>query len=154
MYLDGNGNPITEKSTEGHLAAGVPGTVAGMEELHKKYGKLKWADVVEPAYQLALKGFKITKMQAGELNRLKAKFQKFNPLGAAFIKEGDTPWTPEELLVQPELANTMRLIRDNGRAGFYEGEVADHIVAEMKRGGGIITKEDLKNYKAAWRTPI
>ncbi len=154
MYLDGNGNPITEKSTEGHLAAGVPGTVAGMEELHKKYGKLKWADVVEPAYQLALKGFKITKMQAGELNRLKAKFQKFNPLGAAFIKEGDTRWAPGELLVQPELANTMRLIRDNGRAGFYEGEVADHIVAEMKRGGGIITKEDLKNYKAAWRTPI
>jgi gamma-glutamyltranspeptidase/glutathione hydrolase len=153
MYLDVNGNPISEKSKEGHLAAGVPGTVAGMVELHKKYGKLKWADLVEPAYQLATKGFKITKQQANELNRLKSKFQHFNPLGTVFVKnEGE--WKEGDLLVQDELANTMRLIRDKGRAGFYEGEVADYIAAEMKRGGGLISKEDLKNYHAAWRTPI
>lgn len=153
MFLDAEGNPITEKSTDGHLASGVPGSVAGMVEVHQKYGKLKWADLVEPAYQLALKGFNITKQQAGELNRLKPKFEKFNPLGTAFVKESGQ-WAAGDLLVQAELANTMALIRDKGKAGFYEGEVADHIVNEMKRGGGIISKEDLKNYDAAWRTPI
>jgi gamma-glutamyltranspeptidase/glutathione hydrolase len=153
MYLDINGDPISEKSKEGHLAAGVPGTVAGMVELHKKYGKLKWADLVEPAYQLAINGFKITQQQAGELNRLKSKFQQFNPLGTVFVKtEGE--WAAGDLLVQNELANTLKLIRDKGRAGFYEGEVANYIVEEMKRGGGLISKEDLKNYQAAWRTPI
>lgn len=153
MYLDINGDPISEKSKEGHLAAGVPGTVAGMVELHKKYGKLKWADLVEPAYQLAINGFKITQQQAGELNRLKSKFQQFNPLGTVFVKtEGE--WVAGDLLVQNELANTLKLIRDKGRAGFYEGEVANYIVEEMKRGGGLISKEDLKNYQAAWRTPI
>ncbi|WP_461789547.1 gamma-glutamyltransferase [Pedobacter sp.] len=152
MFLDANGNAISEKSKEGHLAAGVPGSVAGMVELHKKYGKLKWADLVEPAYRLAKNGFNITKMQARELNRLKQKFQQFNPLGTAFVKSEE--WKEGDLLVQEELANTMKLIRDKGRAGFYEGQVADFIAEEMKRGGGLISKEDLKNYKAAWRTPI
>ncbi len=153
MYLDGNGDPISDKSKEGHLAAGVPGTVAGMVELHKKYGKLKWSELVQPAYELALKGFKLTKQQAGELNRLKEKFQEFNPLGTALIKENGN-WIEGDLLIQKELANTMRLIRNKGRAGFYEGKVARYIAAEMKRGGGIISKTDLKNYHAAWRTPI
>lgn len=153
MYLDANGDAISEKSKEGHLAAGVPGTVAGMVELHKKYGKLKWAELVEPAYQLATKGFKITKQQANELNRLQGKFKQFNPLGTVFIKDSGK-WQEGDLLVQTELANTLRLIRDKGRAGFYEGEVANYIAEEMKRGGGLISKEDLKNYHAAWRTPI
>ena len=153
MFLDVNGDPISDKSKEGHLAAGVPGTVAGMVEFHKKYGKMKWTDLVEPAYLLATNGFKITKQQANELNRLKTKFQEFNPLGTVFVKtEGE--WKEGDLLVQPELANTMRLIRDKGRDGFYKGEVANYIAEEMKRGGGLISKKDLKNYKAAWRKPI
>lgn len=153
MFLDADGNPIDLKSKEGHLATGVPGTVSGMVELHKKYGKLKWAELVEPAYQLALNGFKITKQQADGLNRGKNKFQQYNPLGTALIKE-DGIWKEGDLLVQTELANTMKLIRDKGRAGFYEGEVANYIVEEMQRGGGLISKEDLKNYHAAWRKPI
>ncbi|SOD17986.1 gamma-glutamyltranspeptidase / glutathione hydrolase [Pedobacter xixiisoli] len=152
MYLDINGNPISEKSKEGHLAAGVPGTVAGMVELHQKYGKLKWAELVEPALQLATNGFKITTQQANELNRLQSKFRQFNPLGTVFIK--DEAWKEGDLLIQTELANTLKLVRDKGRAGFYEGEVANYIVEEMKRGGGLISKEDLKNYHAAWRKPI
>ena len=153
MYLDAAGEPISDKSKEGHLAAGVPGTVAGMVELHNKYGKMPWAELVEPALQLAKHGFKLTKQQAGELNRLKTKFQAFNPSGTAFIKsEGD--WMEGELLIQEELANTIKLIRDKGRAGFYEGKVAKYIAKEMKRGGGIISKSDLKNYQAAWRKPI
>ncbi len=153
MYLDEQGNPITDKSLYGHLAAGVPGSVAGMVEAHKKYGKLKWAELVQPAVELAEKGFKLTQQQAGELNRRKTKFQQFNPLGTALVK-AEGQWSAGDLLVQTELANTMKLIRDKGRAGFYEGEVADYIVAEMKRGKGIISKEDLKNYRAVWRKPI
>jgi len=152
MYLDINGDPISEKSKEGHLAAGVPGTVAGMVELHRKYGKLKWAELIAPALQLASNGFKVTKQQANELNRLQPKFRQFNPLGTVFIKE--EAWKDGDLLVQLELANTLKLIRDKGRAGFYEGEVANYIVEEMKRGGGLISKEDLKNYQPAWRKPI
>ncbi|WP_199119802.1 gamma-glutamyltransferase [Pedobacter sp. ASV28] len=153
MFLDEQGNAITNKSLYGHLASGVPGSVSGMVEAHKKYGKLKWADLVEPAYKLAANGFKITAKQAGELNRMKSKFQQFNPLGTALIKDrGD--WATGDLLIQKELANTLKLIKEKGNAGFYEGAVADSIVAEMKRGGGIISKADLKNYKAVWRTPI
>lgn len=152
MYLDAAGNPIKDKSLYGQLAAGVPGTVAGMEDVHKKYGKLSWKDVVQPSVDLASKGFSVTAKQAGELNRLKATFQKYNPKGTALVKDGE--WKGGDVMVQSELAHTFELIRDKGRAGFYEGEVADHIVNEMNRGNGIISKEDLKNYQAVWREPI
>lgn len=153
MYLDSAGNPIVNKSLFGHLAAGVPGSVDGMAEAHKKYGKLSWAQVLQPAIDLAHKGFKITKRQAGELNGLHKKFMDFNPNGTAFINLQST-WRENDLLIQTELANTLKLVQEKGRAGFYEGAVADSIVAEMQRGKGLITKEDLKNYHSAWRKPI
>lgn len=153
MYLDSASNPIVNKSLFGHLAAGVPGSVDGMAEAHKKYGKLSWAQVLQPAVDLAQKGFKITKRQAGELNGLHKKFMDFNPNGTAFVNL-ETTWKENDLLVQTELANTLKLIQEKGRAGFYEGAVADSIVAEMQRGKGLITKEDLKNYHSAWRKPI
>lgn len=153
MYLDDAGNPLKDKSMYGHLAAGVPGSVAGMEEAHTKFGKLSWKQLLQPAVDLARKGFRITERQAGELNRLKASFQKFNPDGTDLVKKTGE-WKAGDLLIQPELAHTLELIRDKGRAGFYEGEVAAHIVKEMKRGGGLITAADLKNYKASWREPI
>ena len=153
MYLDSLGNPILDKSLYGHLAAGVPGSVDGMVEAHKKYGKLSWVEVVQPAIDLAQNGFKITKRQSGELNGLHQKLMTFNPDGVAFIKLEST-WAPEDVLVQSELATTLKLIRDKGRAGFYEGAVADYVVAEMKRGNGVMTKDDLKNYHAAWRKPV
>lgn len=152
MYLDASGNPIVEKSLYGQLAAGVPGSVAGMEEAHQKYGKLKWEDLVNPAVALAANGFKLTARQANELNGLKNRFTKLNPLGTALVK--DTKWVAEDVLVQTELANTLRAIAKEGRKGFYEGAVADSIVAEMKRGGGIISKQDLIAYKAIWRKPV
>lgn len=153
MYLDSAGNPIVNNSLFGHLAAGVPGSVDGMAEAHKKYGKLSWAQVLQPAVDLAQRGFKITKRQAGELNGLHKKFMDFNPNGTAFVNL-ETTWKENDLLVQTELANTLKLIQEQGRAGFYEGAVADSIVAEMQRGKGLITKEDLKNYHSAWRKPI
>jgi gamma-glutamyltranspeptidase/glutathione hydrolase len=152
MYLDSAGNPITDKSLYGHLAPGVPGSVAGMVEAHKKYGKLKWEDLVGPSVALAKNGFELTEMQAGELNRMREQFVKFNPLGTALVKDGE--WKTSDKLVQSELGYTLEQIRDKGRSGFYEGAIADSIVAEMKRGGGLISKEDLKNYQAVWRKPI
>ncbi|TCC89568.1 gamma-glutamyltransferase [Pedobacter hiemivivus] len=152
MYLDSVGNPIVDKSLEGHLASGVPGSVAGMVAAHEKYGKLKWADLIEPAIALAKNGFKVSEQQAGEFNRRKERFVKNNPQGTALVKETD--WLEDDVLLQPELAATLEKIRDKGQAGFYEGPVADSLLAEMRRGGGIISAEDLKNYKAIWRKPI
>lgn len=152
MYLDAAGNPIVDKSLYGQLAAGVPGSVAGMAEAHQKYGRLKWEDLIAPAVRLAGSGFKLTARQARELNGLKSRFQKLNPLGTALVKE--TAWAEGDVLVQSELSNTLKLIKEKGRNGFYEGAVADSIVAEMQRGGGIISKQDLANYKAVWRKPV
>lgn len=153
MYLDSAGNPIVAKSLYGQLASGIPGSVDGMVEAHKKYGRLSWAAVLQPAIDLAQNGFKITKRQAGELNGMHRNFMKFNPEGTAFVNLEGT-WQENNLFVQNELANTLKLIQEKGRAGFYEGNVADSIVAEMKKGKGLITKEDLKNYHSVWRQPI
>lgn len=151
MYLDPAGNAITEKSLFGHLAAGVPGSVDGMVKAHARFGKLSWTEVVQPALDLARNGFPITDQQAAEFNDIQGDIKKYNPGKAYFIKEkfssGDT-W------VQADLANTLQLIRDNGREGFYGGQVADQIEAEMAAGGGIISKEDLKNYQSQWREPL
>jgi gamma-glutamyltranspeptidase/glutathione hydrolase len=152
MYLDSAGSPIVEKSLYGSLAAGVPGSVAGMHEAHQKYGKLPWADLVAPSIALANRGFEISERQAKELNELKNRFIQFNPSGTALVK--DASWVKGDLLQQNELGKTLTYIRDKGRAGFYEGPVADTIVADMKRTGGIITLEDLKSYQAIWRQPV
>lgn len=152
MYLDEQGKAITEKSLYGRLAAGVPGTVDGMVKAHKRYGKLSWKDVVQPSVDLARNGFPITAKQAAEFNRNRTMFQKQNPSGMSLLKEGS--WEKGDILIQAELANTFEQIRDKGRAGFYEGSVAGHIVKEMKRGGGLISYKDLNDYQALWRTPI
>ncbi|ALL04527.1 gamma-glutamyltranspeptidase [Pedobacter sp. PACM 27299] len=152
MYLDQSGAPIVDKSLYGQLAAGVPGSVAGMVTAHEKYGKLPWATLVEPAILLARNGFPLSKQQVGEFNELREKLLQFNPDGTALLKDGK--WTEGELLKQEELASTLELIRDQGRAGFYEGKVADLLLKEMNRGGGILTKADLQHYQAIWRRPI
>ncbi len=153
MYLDAQGNPITDLSLYGRLASGVPGSVDGMVAAHQKYGKLPWAAVVEPAIQLAKNGFPITTKQAGELNRGRQNFIKYNPSGSSLISPSGT-WKAGDLLIQPELAATLTLIRDQGRAGFYEGLTAQKIVAEVQGDGGIISLEDLKNYRSTWRQPV
>jgi len=152
MYLDQDGNPIVDKSLFGALASGVPGTVDGMVKAHQKYGKLDWAKNLQPAIDLAEKGFAITAQQADELNRHKAEFLKYNRLPVAFVK--DSLWKAGDILLQPELAVTLKLIRDKGRAGFYEGAVAAAIVKTMAHTSGIITANDLKTYKAIWRKPV
>ncbi|MDM1138198.1 MULTISPECIES: gamma-glutamyltransferase [unclassified Empedobacter] len=152
MYWDKNGNAITDLSLYGQFAAGVPGTVDGMVKAHEKYGKLNWKELVQPAISLAQKGFKITKQQASELTNKHNDFVKYNSKTNALTSKSS--WKEGDLLVQKELANTLKLIQQKGRAGFYEGKTADLIVKEMKRGNGIISHEDLKQYQSVWRTPV
>ncbi len=153
MYLDSLGNVDPEASKVGHLAVGVPGTVAGMEEAFNKYSRLKdWKALLAPAIRLAEEGFRITQSEADRLNRFREAFAKLNADGKPFVK--DAEWKVGDLLVQPELAATLRRISEKGRAGFYEGKTAELIVREMQRGGGLITLEDLSKYKALWKQPI
>jgi gamma-glutamyltranspeptidase / glutathione hydrolase len=152
MYLDSLGNVQEDLSKFGHLAAGVPGTVDGMIKAFEKFSKLKdWKKLLDPAINLARKGYQITASEADNLNIEQENFIKYNLKATAFHS---TLWKEGDLLVQDELANTLASIRDLGRAGFYEGKVADLIVLEMKQGKGIITSEDLKNYQSKWRLPI
>jgi gamma-glutamyltranspeptidase/glutathione hydrolase len=150
MYLDSLGE-TTDKSVAGHLAAGVPGTVAGLFESHK-YGKLAFKELIQPAIVLAERGFKLTQQQAEGLNEKRFDFVKHNTTQPLFVKEGD--WKKGDLLVQKDLAETLKRIRDNGQKGFYEGATADLIVKEMAAGNGIMTLEDLKKYEAKWREPV
>ncbi|MFV0209117.1 gamma-glutamyltransferase [Empedobacter falsenii] len=152
MYWDKEGNAITDLSLYGQFAAGVPGTVDGMVKAHEKYGKLSWKELVQPAIDLAQKGFKITKQQASELTNKHDDFVKYNSKINALTAKAS--WKEGDRLVQKELANTLKLIQQKGRAGFYEGRTADLIVKEMKRGNGIISHEDLKQYQSVWRTPV
>lgn len=152
MYLDAAGNPIENLSIHGALASGVPGTVDGMVQAHQKYGKLSWTEVLQPAVELAENGFPLTEAQAGELNFNYERFSNWNPEGTAFTQRKN--WKKGDLLIQKELAETLKLIQKQGRSGFYEGKTAAFIVDEMKRGNGIISLEDLKNYKAVWRKPV
>lgn len=152
MYLDKNGNVIPDKSLATHQASGVPGSVAGMYEAHSKYGKLKWADLVQPAIDLARHGFKISKRAAAEFNWAAKDIRKLNPGKHYLLKDGN--WQEGDLLVQEDLAKTLELIRDRGRDGFYKGTVAAEVVAEMQKGDGLISLEDMQNYRAVWRKPL
>jgi gamma-glutamyltranspeptidase / glutathione hydrolase len=149
MYIDADGKARTDKSQDGHLASGVPGTVAGIFHC-MKYARLPFTKLIQPAIDLAEKGFAISEREANSLNGLQADLLKLNTLKPVFIK---TQWKAGDTLIQTDLANTLKRIRDKGAAGFYEGETARLIVEEMKRGGGIITYDDLKNYTAVSRTP-
>lgn len=150
MFLDANGDVVEGKSLNGHLAAAVPGTVAGLFET-MKYAKLPFAKLIQPAVDLAEKGYVITQREASSLNALREELAKYNTTQTAFQKGAE--WKAGDTLLQTDLATALKRIRDGGAAGFYEGPTADLIVAEMKRGGGIITLSDLKSYTAKWRTP-
>lgn len=153
MYLDKDGNAVLEKSQNGHLSTGVPGTIAGLFKT-LPYAKLPFKDLIAPAIILAEKGFVLSEKEANGLNADRANFVKYNTLSKiAFVKDTGV-WHAGDTLVQPELAETLKRIQKNGMKGFYEGKTAQYIVEEMRRGGGIITLEDLKNYEAKERIPL
>lgn len=152
MYLDAKGDPITELSINGPLAGGVPGTVAGMWEAYSKYSKLKdWKALVMPAVLGAKNGVILTSNEAQGLNNNKIKMDSINHGATVYTKQY---WKTGDVMKLPELAATLSAIAEQGPKGFYEGKVASQIANAMQKDGGIITLEDLKNYKAVWRNPI
>ena len=151
MYLDAEGNPVKGASELGALAGGVPGTVAGLFAA-LPHAKLPFKTLIQPAIELAAGGYTLTEREAVKLNESREAFLKYSSARPALVS--DSLWKPGDTLRQPELAKTLTLIRDKGAAGFYQGLTAKHIIAEMKKGGGIITLQDLKNYKPVIREAL
>ena len=150
MYLDENGDPVAEASTIGHLSVGVPGTVSGFLAAHERFGSLPWKDLLTPAIELSENGFVVPEGLGGGmltygLEQYDGKTNFRDYFGA--LKAGET-------FRQPELATTLRRIAESGADDFYRGETARLIVAEMARGNGLITMEDLDRYEAKWREPV
>jgi gamma-glutamyltranspeptidase/glutathione hydrolase len=152
MYLDSAGQ-LTDKSVTGHLAAGVPGSVAGLYEAWQRHGQLKWEALLAPAIRLARDGHKLDAARADDIQDAADRLGKFAASRRQFLVNGKAP-AAGSLFKQPDLAKTLQLISDSGRDVFYRGQIADLIVAEMQHGGGLITKDDLKAYKPRWRSPI
>ena len=150
MYLDENGDVIPEKSTLGGLAVGVPGTVAGLAEIHSKFGTLPWEDLVKPAIDLAINGYIVTEKQERSFRNKKDDFIRINGENTFYaqdFKAGDT-------VKNIALAETLKRISKYGAKGFYEGPVAESLVNRVRQAGGIITHEDLIKYKPVWRKPL
>ncbi len=150
MYLDADGNVNSDLSKIGPLAVGVPGTIAGLFEVHQKFGSLPFEKLIEPAIQLALNGVLVTEKQAKQLNRFKSKFREANKRTILLDKD----WKTGDTIRYPKLAETLKRIKANGRDEFYKGETAKIIVDQVQKLGGIMTKEDLASYEVKWRDPI
>jgi len=150
MYLDEEGNVIPNKSTLGGLAVGVPGTVAGLVALHEKFGTLPWETLVQPAIDLARKGYVVTPKQEQSFKSKKDDFIAVNGPETFYAQDFEAGDRVQNLA----LAETLERIAKFGKAGFYEGPVADDLVARVQETGGIITHEDLLTYEPVWRNPI
>lgn len=150
MYLDTTGNVIPDKSTLGGLAVGVPGSVAGLTDIHEKLGFLPFKDLVQPAIELAEKGYVVTEKQARSFASKREQFILINGKNTRYAY----PYQAGDTVFNPELASALKRIQAHGRAGFYQGETADQIVETVAATGGIITHDDLKNYQAIWRDPL
>ena len=154
MYLDANGNYIRDLNHEGYLAVGVPGTVAGFSLAHEKLGSKPMAELIAPAIQLAEKGFPLSWDLAEDFRDLAPEFKRYPASVKAFLKRDTAFYEPGEIWRQPDLAKTLRRIQKNGREGFYKGETARLLAADMRQNGGLITEDDLANYQAKERQPI
>jgi gamma-glutamyltranspeptidase / glutathione hydrolase len=148
MFLDDAGN-VTRAAVVGHRAAGVPGSVAGMWEIHLRYGRLAWEQLLEPAINLA-EGIVVHDRLGSSLQAYADRFSQFPGTAAVFLPDGQAPRVGDRFS-QPDLRETLLRIARQGRDGFYRGRTADLIVAEMERGGGLITHQDLAEYEPAWR---
>ena len=152
MYLEESGEVRKGLSEKGHLSSGVPGSVAGMYEAHQRYGSMPWKALVQPAIDLARDGFPLSRRLAKSLNDIQDTLKRYNTVMPDFLLRDE--WKEGDTLRWHDLAHTLELIRDNGADGFYSGETADNIVAEMERGHGLITREDLLHYRPLWREAV
>jgi len=153
MFLDVKGEVIPGLSTSSHKAAGVPGSVDGLLVLLERYGTMSRKQVLAPSIRLAAGGFALSHDLARQFERRLPSMKKYPASIEVFSKQGE-PYQVGDIWKQPDLAKTLRLISEKGRDGFYEGETADLIVAEMKQGGGDISAQDLQDYASIWRDPI
>ena len=152
MFLNSDGSVNKKRATQGVLSIGVPGTVYGMWEVHKKFGSLPWSKLLAPAIELAEDGFLISPFMADALNKRYKKLGKYENFKKIFYQ--NYPVQMHQRLKQPNLAETLKTISKNGVKGFYEGEIATMIDAYMRENGGLITKKDLKNYRPIWRDTL
>ena len=154
IYVDSAGNYIEDISHEGYLAIGVPGTIAGFDLAFKRFGTMAWDDLVEPAIDLADDGFALSWSMADDFKYLKEDFKKYPSSAKVFFKEDTMSYEPGDIWEQPDLYRTLRRIQKYGRDGFYKGETARLIAADMKKNGGLITEADLAAYEPKERAPI
>lgn len=154
MYLDEEGNAVSERSRFTYQAVGVPGTVAGLALAAEQYGTMPLADLIAPAIKLAEEGMPVSVDLSESLAGLKERFEPWPESMKIFFKEGGETYQPGETLVQTDLANALKQIAEQGPSAFYEGEIAEKITADMAENDGLITLEDMKNYKAVVREPI
>ena len=152
MFLNKDGSVNKKRAREGILSIGVPGTVFGMWEIHKKFGSMPWKKLIEPSIKLAKEGFIISPFMSDALNKRYKKLSKYQNFKDIFYQ--DYPVQLNTRLIQQDLANTLTIIANKGAKGFYEGEVANKIVNDMKKQNGLITSDDLKNYRPIWRKPV
>jgi len=152
MFLDKEGN-LTNKSLTGHLASGVPGAVAGLYAAHQRFGSKPWSQLLEPAIRLAEQGFKVDEHFSDAIAAQHERLAQFAGTAALLLPNGKPPAVGSTWR-NPDLAAVLRRMAEQGPRGFYEGETARLIVEEMKRGGGIISLDDLKQYDAKWRDPV
>ena len=154
MYLDENGELVKDLNHRSYLAVGVPGTVAGLTTALDKFGTMSLADVIQPAIRLAENGFPISFSMHQDLSNLAKTFQKYPASAKAFLKNSQEPYEPGEILIQKDLAATLKRIAQHGRDGFYKGETAAMIATDMKSNGGLITKADLAAYRPVIRQAV
>ena len=154
MFLDANGEVDKEKSRFSYLAVGVPGTVAGMSLALDKYGTISLERALQPAIELAEKGFIVDEDLSNSLLGMKKYLELHSASREIFFKEGTIPYESGDILKQKDLANTLKLIAQEGKEAFYQGSIADKIAANMAANGGLITKEDLATYEPVIRQPI
>ncbi len=154
MFQDQDGNVVSERSRFSHKAAGVPGTVAGLALALERHGTLSLSQALAPAIRLAREGFVVPHRFTEGLEQARDRLERWSATRATFYKKDGSAPQPGEVFRQPELADTLQHIAEQGVKGFYEGETAQLIVAEMRRGEGLITLEDLRNYEPAVRQPV
>lgn len=154
MFLDAEGNADAELSRYSGAASGVPGTVAGMKMVMDEFGSMEWADVLAPAIRLAEEGITVTPDLADSLEAMQPRLTKYPSAAAIFYKEDGSIYRPGDLLIQADLARTLRKIAEEGPDGFYSGEVAEAIASSVTAAGGNMTIEDMAAYKPVMRDPI
>lgn len=154
MYLDAKGEPVPRKSMDGIHAVAVPGLVAGLAELHQKFGKLPWADTLQPAIELAENGLDVYENLVKATTQKRDLLASFPTSRAIFLRPDGSPFAVGEKLFQKDLGRTLRLIAQKGRRAFYEGEITREILRESRERSGILQAKDFSGYQVKWREPI